>query len=178
MAEKTLSAIVLEVNNTFDERRPYLLIPDVKADPSHGIHGQRRQIKGSRVKDFHVSPFNSRKGHYSVTANDPLGPEMNGFRGIDVTITLKSSHGHPKLVARLCSDGPAVNPIGLGPVSRLFFLAKWFWIGFATLPRIFWQAAVLLYFVKLKMWDKPEPLVETPASILNSWYANPENLSR
>jgi DUF1365 family protein len=161
-AEKTLSAIVLEVNNIFDERRPYLLISDAKADPSHGIHGQRRQIiKGSRVKDFHVSPFNSRKGYYSVTANDPLGPKMNGFRGIDVTITLKKSNGHPKLVARLCSHGPAVSPMGLGPVSKLLFLAKWFWVGFATLPRIFWQAAVLLYLVKLRRRDKPEPLVET-----------------
>lgn len=159
--DKTLSAIVLEVNNTFDERRPYLLVRDA-ADWSRNITlSQRLRIKGTRVKDFHVSPFNSREGYYSVLTSDPLGPEMNGFRGIDVTITLNSSKGQPKLIARLFSDGPAVDPASLGPLSKLTFLARWFWVGFATLPRIFWQAAVLLYRLKLDMWSKPEPLMGT-----------------
>lgn len=113
------------------------------------------------MKDFHVSPFNSRKGYYSVLTSDPLGPELNGFRGIDVTITLNSSKGQPKLVARLFSDGPAVDPASLGSLSKAAVLARWFWVGFATLPRIFWQAAVLLYRLKLDMWRKPEPLMGT-----------------
>lgn len=156
--DKTLSAIVLEVNNTFDERRPYLLVRDATGEPAHG---QRLLIQGSRVKDFHVSPFNSRNGYYSVLTSDPLGPEMDGFRGIDVTITLNSSKGQPKLVARLFSAGPAVDPASLGPLSKVTFLATWFLVGFATLPRIFWQAAVLLYRLKLDMRDRPEPLVGT-----------------
>lgn len=159
--DKTLSAIVLEVNNTFDERRPYLLLRDATDGPRHITHSQRLQIKGTRVKDFHVSPFNSRKGYYSVLTSDPLGPELNGFRGIDVKITLNSSKGQPKLVARLFSDGPAVDPVSLGWLSKSAFVATWFWVGFATLPRIFWQAAVLLYRLKLDMWSKPEPLVGT-----------------
>lgn len=159
--DKILSAIVLEVNNTFDERRPYILVRDVTDEPRHTAHEQRLRIKGSRVKDFHVSPFNSRDGCYSVLTSDPLGPGMDGYRGIDVTITLNSSQGRPKLIACLKSDGPAVDPAFLGPLSKLTFVARWFWVGFATLPRIFWQAAVLLYRRKLDMWDKPEPLVGT-----------------
>lgn len=159
--DKTLSAIVLEVNNTFDERRPYLLVRDAAQEPRHITPGQRRRIKGSRVKDFHVSPFNSRKGYYSVLTSDPLGPEMDGFCGIDVTITLNSSKDQPKLVARLFSDGPAFDPALLGSLAKFTFLARWFWVGFATLPRIFWQAAVLLYRLKLDMSSKPEPLVGT-----------------
>lgn len=160
-AEKKLSAIVLEVNNTFDERRPYLLVRDTTQEPKHITTGQQVRIKGTRVKDFQVSPFNSRKGYYSVQTSDPLGPEMDGFRGIDVTITLNSSKGQPKLIARLFSDGPAVDPALLGSLAKFTFLARWFWVGFATLPRIFWQAAVLLYRLKLDMLSKPEPLVGT-----------------
>lgn len=156
-----LSAIVLEVNNTFDERRPYLLVRDVTQEPRHITPGQRRRIKGTRVKDFQVSPFNSREGYYSVQTSDPLGPEMDGFRGIDVTIILNSSNDQPKLIARLFSNGPAVDPALLGPLAKFTFLARWFWVGFATLPRIFWQAAVLLYRLKLDMLSKPEPLVGT-----------------
>lgn len=158
---KKLSAIVLEVNNTFDERRPYLLVRDATQEPRHITPDQRRRIKGTRVKDFHVSPFNSRNGYYSVLTSDPLGPEMDEFRGIDVTISLNSSKDKPKLIARLFSDGPAVDPALLSSLVKFIFLAKWFWVGFATLPRIFWQAAVLLYRLRLDMSSKPEPLVGT-----------------
>lgn len=161
LGDKTLSAVVLEVNNTFDERRPYLLVRGRSPESSHPSDDQRLQIKGSRVKDFHVSPFNSRTGSYSVETRDPLGPGMNGFRGIVVTITLNSSKGQPKLVARLLSDSPAVDPASLSLLSKSIFLARWSWVGFATLPRIFWQAALLLYRLKLDMQNKPEPLVGT-----------------
>lgn len=96
-----------------------------------------------------------------MLTSDPLGPAMDGFRGINVTITLNSSKGQPKLVARLFSDGPAVDPTSLGSLSKSTFLARWFWAGFATLPRIFWQAAALLYRLKLDMRTKPEPLMGT-----------------
>lgn len=96
-----------------------------------------------------------------MQTSDPLGPEMDGFLGIDVTIILNSSKGQPKLVARLFSDGPAVDPALLGLMAKCIFLTRWFWVGFAPLPRIFWQAAVLLYRLRLNMSSKPEPLMGT-----------------
>ncbi|KAJ2965819.1 hypothetical protein NQ176_g10436 [Zarea fungicola] len=84
---KVLSAMILEVNNTFDERRPYLVFRDFEqeetmekkkqADASTATvtattttisrNGTSKvpRISASFDKDFHVSPFNSRKGSYS-----------------------------------------------------------------------------------------------------------------
>ena len=153
---------MLEVNNTFDERRPYLVMRDFAAEATCLPVGSdapepRPRVRGMWAKDFHVSPFNSRKGTYSVLASDPLGPGMVGFRGIDVTINLSSSKGHPKLVARLLSEGPAVDPAGMGIFSKLVFLSKWFWVGFATFPRIVKEAAALFFRRSLHVWYRPEP---------------------
>lgn len=164
--DKILSAIVLEVNNTFDERRPYLVLRDFSSDSksllgseSHATPPSR--VKGSWPKDFHVSPFNSRKGAYSLLANDPLGPGMEGFRGIDVTINLSSSKGHAKLVARLFSHGEAVDPDSMTSLCKARFLFRWFWVGFATFPRIVKEAASLFFKRKLHVWYRPEPLKES-----------------
>lgn len=151
-----------EVNNTFDERRSYLLLRDFEADkqPTSNSASPSR-VKGSLEKDFHVSPFNSRKGTYSILANDPLGPEMQGFKGLDVTITLNSSKSHPKLVARLFSDGEAVDPMKLGLLQKYLFIAKWCWVGFATFPRIVKEAAALFRRRQLHVWYRPQPLSRT-----------------
>ncbi|OAA46051.1 hypothetical protein NOR_02804 [Metarhizium rileyi] len=160
--DKILSAIVLEVNNTFDERRPYLVLRDFSSDARH-VSSPSQQIPSSRIrgswsKDFHVSPFNSRKGAYSLIASDPFGPGMKEFRGINVTINLSSSKGHTKLVTRLLSEGEAVNPASMGPVARVKFLSRWFWVGFATFPRIVKEAAALFFKRKLHVWYRPEPM--------------------
>ncbi|KAH7360352.1 hypothetical protein BKA65DRAFT_421350 [Rhexocercosporidium sp. MPI-PUGE-AT-0058] len=158
-ADRTLSAMILEVNNTYDEKRPYLVHRDFPEESKPPC--SRLRIKGYREKDLYVSPFNSRKGQYTVSASDPLGPGMDGFYGIDITITLKSSKGNPKLVARLFSEGKAVDPYLLGSIPKVIFLARWFWVGFATVPRIVKEAIRLLYRRKLQMQEKPEPLIGT-----------------
>ncbi|EFY89689.1 hypothetical protein MAC_04342 [Metarhizium acridum CQMa 102] len=164
--DRILSAIVLEVNNTFDERRPYLVLRDFSPDAQY-LTGPRSEdtllsrVKGSWAKDFHVSPFNSRKGAYSLIASDPLGPGMEGFRGIDVTIILNSSKGHAKLVTRLFSQGEAIDPAAMGPVAKMRFLLTWCWVGFATFPRIVKEAAALFFRRELHVWYRPEPLKES-----------------
>ena len=165
-----LSAIVLEVNNTFDERRPYLVTRDLAADPKRlldsarvGPQGDvpRATLKNSWDKDFHVSPFNSRKGSYSLMAADPLGRNLEGFRGLDITINLSSSKGHPKLIARAFSEGNAIDPGTMGPFQKLRFLFSWSWVGFITFPRIVKEAAVLFFKHQLHVWYRPEPLKES-----------------
>lgn len=164
--EKILSAVILEVNNTFDERRPYLVLRDFSAEAEVLGGPTRKSLPSSRVtgswpKDFHVSPFNSRKGSYSLLARDPLGPGMEGFQGIDVTINLRSSKGNAKLVARLFSEGTAVQVGSLGILSKARFLLSWSWIGFATFPRILREAAALFFQRRLHVWYRPEPLKES-----------------
>lgn len=93
-ANQDLMAMILEVNNTFDERRMYFLC-DEKTKSQEGDSGattlsesESEKLKTARFtnkwkKDFHVSPFNDRDGTYSVSATDILRTGQ-----LDVTIVL------------------------------------------------------------------------------------------
>lgn len=172
--------MLLEVNNTFGERRIYLLVPpgmgssdqDIPATASESNECHELKVESdyppssparmptkfhSRwLKDFHVSPFNSRKGSYSLVACDPLLPNLNGRGPIDNTITLNSSESHPKLVARIVSTGPAIDPETLHGWSSARFLLSWWWVGFCTFPRILKEAAALFFRKRLAVWYRPE----------------------
>ncbi|KAI9831698.1 MAG: hypothetical protein M1819_004764 [Sarea resinae] len=150
--DKELGAMILEVNNTFDERRPYFLKRDeTKSD-----------VRGSSVftnrwgKDFHVSPFNSRHGSYSLVAHDPLSKTSDSRCPLDITITLNSSGDHAKLVARAHSTGPAIDPTALDVWSALGLIASWWWVGFVTSPRIIYQAGILFFRRNLPVFARPE----------------------
>ncbi|KAK5652464.1 hypothetical protein OQA88_10508 [Cercophora sp. LCS_1] len=169
-ADKALAAMVLEVNNTFGERRMYFLTPDddpSKQITSDGLSAKERQtpprttMKQSWPKDFHVSPFNSRKGGYSLVASDPLSPGMQGRGPVVNTINLVSSKGHGKLVARLVPEGSAIDPDAMSLFDKLKFLASWWWVGFLTFPRIVKEAGVLFFRRKLHVWFRPEPLKQS-----------------
>ncbi|KAI2463479.1 hypothetical protein F4781DRAFT_123942 [Annulohypoxylon bovei var. microspora] len=170
-AEKRLAAIILEVNNTFDERRMYFLKADDTAELSEAPDNdslaggtQDRKLNDSKPirktwrKDFHVSPFNSRKGAYSVVAYDPLASNMEGRGPINCTINLISSKEHAKLVARIFSDGDAIDPTEITSFQTFKFLASWWWVGFVTFPRIVKEAALLFFKRGLHVWYRPEPL--------------------
>ncbi|KAM3476991.1 hypothetical protein MY8738_006685 [Beauveria namnaoensis] len=167
--DKVMSAMILEVNNTFDERRPYLVFRDFdqetkhiqSLDPRPSTDNTASRFSASFEKDFHVSPFNSRKGSYSVLAKDPLGPGLATFRGLDVTINLRSSKGHPKLVARLVHQTPVIDVAEMTALQKVLFIGRWFWIGFATFPRIVKEAAILFFRRSLHVWFRPEPLLQS-----------------
>jgi DUF1365 family protein len=151
--------MILEVNNTFDERRIYLLKDDFGLSepdlpPSRFRHSWR--------KDFHVSPFNSRKGHYSLTC---LNAFQNGvFRapGIDNTIVLSSSKDKVKLVARLFSEAPPIDPRQANVWDKVVLILQWCWMGLFTFPRILKEAFLLFFRRRLHVWLRPEVL---PTSI-------------
>ncbi|KAK3370277.1 hypothetical protein B0H63DRAFT_528009 [Podospora didyma] len=185
-AEKSLAAMVLEVNNTFGERRAYFLTPgdvlpnQLGYDPNSPTLGNdqvtsaqpsappRTVLKQSWPKDFHVSPFNSRKGSYSLAASDPLSPFMQGTGPINNSINLVSSKGHGKLVARLIPDGAALDPLSMTLFEKLKFLTVWWWVGFLTFPRIVKEAGVLFFRRKLHVWFRPEPLKESLGRMADS----------
>lgn len=165
--------MILEVNNTFDERRMYLL----KAQPSPSNHERdfpTTSIRFSNAwqKDFHVSPFNDRQGTYTLTATDPRAAyQTNKSPTIDNTIVLKDPSGSPKLIARVFSSSltPAAT---LSTPQLTLFLTQWFWTGFATFPRIIRQAGALYFKHHLPVFYKPEIL---PSSIARA--ATPEETS-
>ncbi|KAK4121120.1 hypothetical protein N657DRAFT_624221 [Parathielavia appendiculata] len=173
-ADKRLAAMILEVNNTSDERRMYFL---TAGDNKVGQDDGRQQTEANQgkrspqpsgycrpaftqswPKDFHVSPFNSRKGSYMVTASDPLSPCTHDKGSISVTITLLSSKGQPKIVSSLTAEGPPIDPCTMAAMQKLRFLASWWHVGLLTFPRILLEAARLLLHHKLRVWPRPEPL--------------------
>ena len=178
--------MILEVNNTFDERRMYFLKntddrsrnkdPVSPNDESDGgcdspeepasAEGYRPNQPSARfankwAKDFHVSPFNSRKGSYSLSAFDPFFPEMSGSGPVNNTITLSSSKNHVKLVARIFSTQDSIDPSSLRGWERFRFVAAWWWVGFVTFPRIVREAGKLFFRRKLHVWYRPEVLKDS-----------------
>ncbi|KAM3425601.1 hypothetical protein BST61_g7548 [Cercospora zeina] len=155
----SLKYMVIEVNNTFDERRLYLLKSDgsTKTEEDDSVERTTKVFTDSWDKDFHVSPFNSRKGSYSLRAIDPLAAyEETGHIKIDNTIVLRSSKKHAKLVARVFSEGNPHDPEKITSWQLTKFMAAWWWVGLATFPRIVWEAAKLFFRRKLHVWYRPE----------------------
>ena len=163
--------MVLEVNNTFDERRMYLLRAektlshngvqlddDLEGLEKDTLPANAVKFTNSWEKDFHVSPFNSRKGFYALTASDPLAANKDRDRVIDNTIVLKSSKDHPKLVARVFSDGKPQDPATIGTFALLKFILAWSWVGLVTVPRILREASKLYFKRSLNVWFRPEVL--------------------
>lgn len=159
-----LGAMILEVNNTFDERRVYFLKGSTSMEQKEGQTLTTRpshKFKDNWIKDFHVSPFNSRKGSYALTAQDPFTMQLNNdAMKIDNTITLNSSKAHAKLVARIFSTQPSIDPTIMGYWDKPRFIASWWWVGFATFPRIVKEAGKLFFRKKLHVWFRPEVLKE------------------
>ncbi|CAF9913561.1 MAG: hypothetical protein GOMPHAMPRED_007964 [Gomphillus americanus] len=146
-----LEAMILEVNNTFDERRMYFMKRGIDTDID--AMGEEAKFAHTWPKDFHVSPFNSRKGDYSLAA---INPFTSTNPKIDNVITLKSSKGHTKIIARLFSTDPAIDPAHMGDLETIRLVSSWFWTGFLTFPRILKEAAILFFKHKLHVWYRPE----------------------
>ncbi|EME46331.1 hypothetical protein DOTSEDRAFT_70354 [Dothistroma septosporum NZE10] len=156
-----LKYMILEVNNTFDERRMYLL-KAVKSehdelDKNSPSDPAAITFTDTWSKDFHVSPFNSRKGTYSLKAKDPLIVfQETAHLAIDNTIVLRSSKGHTKLIARVWSQGTPVSPAEVTTFQLSKFILAWWWVGLFTFPRTVWQAQKLFVRRKLHVWYRPE----------------------
>ena len=163
--KQILRALTVEVNNTFGERRNYFLERS-NDDPCTGENAEHNEVNGKQEtdrlvetwhKDFHVSPFNSRKGSYSIVAHDPfsrapLSPAISN------TITLSSSKRHSKLIARIFSTSEAIDPAVLSFAAKLRFVLAWWWVGLFTFPRILKEAAKLFWKRRLHVWFRPEVL--------------------
>lgn len=156
------------MNNTFGERRPYLVLRDTSKDATRisalettHSNPSDTQLKASWKKDFHVSPFNSRNGSYSLLARDPFENNMMNFCGIDNIINLTSSKGQSKLFAQLRSEDKAIIASQMSLLERIRFILSWFWVGFLTFPRIVKEAGSLFISHQLHVWYRPEPLKGT-----------------
>lgn len=166
-SDHQLTKMILEVNNTFGERRMYLLdgsnvVPgtppavNTQAPIMDLTNGGKSRFTDMWLKDFHVSPFNSRKGSYVLKAQNPFPSVDHDAPIIDNTITLISSKNHAKLVARLNSTGRAFDLESMGMLQTADFVLSWWWVGLLTFPRIVKEAAQLFYKRSLHVWFRPE----------------------
>ena len=149
-----LQAMVVEVNNTFDERRMYFM----ERTKDHGAPEERGQhFKHSWEKDFHVSPFNSRDGSYSLQAADPYANATRGSVNVDCKIILKNSDQKAKIVARVFSTGSVIDATSMTRWRTLAFVLRWWWVGLMTNFRIVREARIL-WVKKLQVFYRPEVL--------------------
>ncbi|KAL9113750.1 MAG: hypothetical protein Q9227_002195 [Pyrenula ochraceoflavens] len=171
--EKRLAAMILEVNNTFDERRMYLLKPESSGEytrsASHEI-----TFAETWAKDFHVSPFNDRDGFYVIKAIDPFASGRPPK--VDCKVTLRTAERRPKLVARVFSTGQPSLPAAMGHLKSLSFVLSWWWVGLTTDVRILREARKL-WFKGLQVFYRPEIMTSsigrkaTPEeAILEKWF--------
>ncbi len=139
-ADGSIRATVAEVNNTFYERHLYIL-DDTK-------RGQPCTVRRYTVpKAFHVSPFNDVSGEYDFHFSD-LGAK------IDVQINVLKE-GKEFLRTQLTAktypltSGAILKTIALAPLQAVI-----------TIPRIYFQAAVIHFRKKMPIIPKPNPSSE------------------
>ncbi|KAL1610074.1 hypothetical protein SLS60_001739 [Paraconiothyrium brasiliense] len=163
-----LTRMITEVNNTFGERHLYLLDGSSPTSPVTTPAEEdlvptppKATFADYWTKEFHVSPFNSRKGGgYAQKALNPF-PSPTSSPAIEITITLKSTKDHAKIVASLFSVAAAMKLDELSWFSTLKFTAAWWPIGFLTFPRILKEAFVLYFRKGLRVWFRPEVLASS-----------------
>lgn len=166
-AEKRLKAMILEVNNTFDERRMYFLQTgdqndqagkeaETESQEANGMTSTVTIFSNEWKKDFHVSPFNSREGSYKLLAHDPNPFENEASPTIANTINLMSSGNHKKLIARVYSTQSAVDPSSINNSQKVRLIAQWGWVGLMTFPRILREAWKLYFKKSLEVFFRPE----------------------
>ena len=158
---RCLQAVLVEVNNTFGERRLYWCpATENKHRGDTGSTGRsteaQTELQHAWRKDFHVSPFNSRKGSYALSALDPFAIGRDSNHLIDNRITLLSNHGRAKLVARARSVAEPLDPASMSTWATLWLLTAWWWVGLATFPRIVFEAVQLYFTHRLHVWFRPE----------------------
>lgn len=123
-------------------------------DPEPSPLKPTNTFKSQWPKDFHVSPFNSRKGNYSLLSTNPFSDPNRCT--VNNTITLLSSKSHVKLIARIFSVGESIDPTSISKFSLFYLLLRWCLTGFLTFPRILYEAFRLFFQRRLYVWYRPE----------------------
>jgi len=138
---ETLACIVVEINNTFDERHLYIL----DANNSYPARGANDCFLNFRApKSFHVSPFNDMKGEYDFHMS-------NIEKSLDIRINI-IRQGKVVFNSRLSGEAKALDSKNMAWTILRYPLT-----ATLAMPRILWQAARLHYQKRLPVFKKPHP---------------------
>ncbi|TPX69471.1 hypothetical protein SpCBS45565_g02481 [Spizellomyces sp. 'palustris'] len=142
-------AVILEVNNTFGERHVYVCCEKNRVKRAPGY-----DYSHSIDRSFHVSPFNNRSGNYEAHFKHPE-------KTLDVLLNIKnytdaSLTGPSKplwFTARVWGDA-----YPLDARTCAYLLVTYPVTAFLTFPRILWQAWVLAYRKRMRIYQRPSPM--------------------
>lgn len=132
------------------------------------MSGSRYQHRWTFPRAFHVSPFNSRNGFYTLSLVAPFTTPSTSPRWADlnVSLLLLTPSRTPKLHARLVTTAPTSSkrqrqaiPFTTRAILRETLL-KFPLALLMTTPRILWHAGILAFGKKLAMYCRPEPIGE------------------
>ncbi|TFK88818.1 hypothetical protein K466DRAFT_662050 [Polyporus arcularius HHB13444] len=159
--------VVLEIHNTFGEKHVHVLETGVGEDEDcpPGFDHQ-----WTFAREFHVSPFNDRLGHYRVSVNAPPAPSSSSS-------ALSSSPPRPKVRIHLhaapsSADANAAGLVGplkltatlfarravpLTSANLLRALARYPLALFLSFARILYHAWILHYVKRLDVFPRPDP---------------------
>ncbi len=127
--------IVAEVNNTFGETHLYILDKPLE-------EAQGRFIRYTARKEFHVSPFNDRRGEYRFY----FSPDRSR---VDIRVNLIRD-GKVVFVSRMRGG---LEPLTQGMLARA--AVRYPLSTLLTVPRIMWEAAKLHFVKGLPVYSKP-----------------------
>lgn len=189
--ERKLWSVILEVHNTFGERHVYVLEVGKGEDEKVPIGSVSRSeacsvSKGELIilsrcafsplsipsrskhrwtfpRSFHVSPFNSRDGYYTLSLLPPTFPPSASNPTspiqpitLSISLLLLTPSKTPKLFARLSST-PHTPPLLFTARNILVQTLLKFPVALlATTPRIMWNAGVLAFSKGLRVYGRPE----------------------
>ncbi|KAJ6463489.1 hypothetical protein C8R45DRAFT_1025942 [Mycena sanguinolenta] len=159
---------VLEVHNTFGESHVYCLELGKGEDkePARGFEHQ-----WTLPRAFHVSPFNDRRGFYTISIKTPSHPPM----GVCHSKTFSPPRPSIRVHLHTQSDDPipVPGPLKLTAILRatsgkplttpalIFALSRAPFDLFLSFARIVYHAWILHYKKRLDVFIRPEPVPAT-----------------
>ncbi|KAF7373585.1 hypothetical protein MSAN_00568900 [Mycena sanguinolenta] len=159
---------VLEVHNTFGESHVYCL-EFGKGEDKEPARGFEHQWTIPRA--FHVSPFNDRRGFYTISIKSPSHPPF----GVCHSKTLSPPRPSIRVHLHTQSDDPipVPGPLKLTAILRatsakplttpalIFALSRAPFDLFLSFARIVYHARILHYKKRLDVYIRPEPVPAT-----------------
>ncbi|PLN78664.1 hypothetical protein BDW42DRAFT_187212 [Aspergillus taichungensis] len=172
---RELTALILDVNNSFDERKSVFLRLDGGAatneaqsvsqvsdarkllDPRFVSSCSKHKMYKARFdKDFFLSPFEKVEGQLSTACSDPCNAQSGTKGPLQTNITLYALDGRPKLIGRVFSCGDPVDPLTASPWRLIRFICGWGYIGALSKGRIIYEALRVRFRGNLTYHKKPE----------------------
>ncbi|KAI8805643.1 hypothetical protein BJ742DRAFT_855773 [Cladochytrium replicatum] len=152
----TVRAVLLEVNNTFNERHVYLCDESNRLEATRSGYGSSHKMNRS----FHVSPFNNRTGDYEIHVSSPESGS------VDVLIIVKDykadlpGEENPENVLRIEKHLMArvwAEKYPLTGWTMAYLVSAYPITAFLTVPRIMYEAWKLAYQKHLPIYQRPHP---------------------